>query len=91
VYGRRPEPGALTGVPLWSVRTVAEDLERRKPALILVRRPDTGGELDGGLDYLGFLGRDEGFQRQFSSYRRTSDFGVFFVYQRVAGGSSGRP
>ena len=80
-YSQRREKRDLEAFARWAGHTVAEDLERRRPALILVRRPDAPGELDGGLDYLAFLGHDPTFARAFGHYRRTADRGPYAVYQ----------
>ena len=52
--------------------------------LVLVRRTDAPGELDAGVDYLAFLGRDATFAQAFSRYRKVGDQGPYGVYRAQA-------
>ncbi|HEU5040729.1 MAG TPA: hypothetical protein VFT84_07915 [Gemmatimonadales bacterium] len=74
--GRRPAEG-------WTRRVVAEDLARRRPALLLVReyRPDAPADVRD--DLVAFLSRDSLFARAFGEYRRSDRLGDLTVYRRV--------
>ncbi len=81
VYGRLAAENDLPPFARWASRTVGEDLERSRPGLVLVRRTDAPGELDAGVDYLAFLGRDATFAQAFSRYRKVGDQGPYGVYR----------
>jgi hypothetical protein len=62
-----------------------EDLERYRPRLLVVVRPDSG-EVYGGharrFDYLGYFGSDPRFREMLEGYRELSPIGIYRLFLR---------
>jgi hypothetical protein len=94
--GRVPEPPApdeRTAAERRLLETVAEDLERGRPDVILELRPGESDAPWGGamlIPYVSYLRRaDPRLERDLAAYRYAGDAGVFRVYR--LGGIAGAP
>lgn len=79
-------PAAMQGAERELHRMVGEDLDKHRPAIVLIRDPGPGERHAGDLmfDYLGYFCGDTAFARAFSSYRRERSVGGFDVFRRDA-------
>jgi hypothetical protein len=96
--GRVPEPPAPNGRSAAERRlleTVAEDLERGRPDVILELRPGESDAPWGGamlIAYVGYLRRaDPRLERDLAAYRYVGDRGVFREYRRGGAAEAGTP
>ncbi|MBA3495648.1 MAG: hypothetical protein H0T86_00905 [Gemmatimonadales bacterium] len=67
----------------WCVHAVGEDLARRQPPVVLLRRWSAAGPADLSFDFSRALREDKGFEHQFRSYGLTGTVSDFLVYRRI--------
>jgi hypothetical protein len=77
------EPEAQTaGVAAWCAATVGEDLERSRPALLLIRRWEPDGPADLRYDFMARLRQDPRAARELERYEVVDSVGPFSVLDR---------
>ena len=82
---------AESPVERWCVGSVGEDLERQRPALVLVRRWSPEGPADLRFDFVAPLRADPRFTREFGWYEPVESVADFVMYRRrVSAGTTTR-